>query len=185
MIGNFFKYIHLVNKHRFMVFLLCTKSGFPLLGLTHDLSMYSLTELKEGVKYYKSKKTFPFNNALKTCGYSNAWLHHRGRNKHHSEYWFDYASPLKAPVIPFKYAVELLCDKISYAKMLDEKKYSDMSPYYKWNKNRDNEMLNRHIQGFITEVLELLGAHGEKVVLRKKYLEKIYIKHINKKKGED
>lgn len=23
-------------------------------------------------------------------GYSSAWLHHKGRNKHHYEYWIDY-----------------------------------------------------------------------------------------------
>lgn len=59
-----------------------------------------------------------------------------------------------------------------------------MSAYYYWNKTRDNAMINRKIQGFITETLELLGVHGEKVVINKKYLKKIYDKHVYKGKGD-
>ena len=61
------------------------------------------------------------------------------------------------------------------------KKYTNMSPYYYWNKTRDEAMINRKIQGFLTEVFELLGAHGEKVVLKKEYLKRIYDKHIKTK----
>ena len=25
-------------------------------------------------------------------GYSSAWLHHKGRNRHHYEYWIDYST---------------------------------------------------------------------------------------------
>lgn len=185
MIRKFFGHLHTINKHRFYVFILCCKAGFPFRGLVHDLSKYSFVEFFEGVKYYTDGKKSPILSAKRTDGYSKAWLHHKGRNKHHSEYWFDYAAPLKAPVIPFKYCVEMICDRIAACKIYEGKKYTTMSPYYYWNKTRDNEILNRHIQYFITEVLELFGAYGEKVVLNKKYLYKIYIKSINRKKGDD
>ncbi len=181
---NFFKYLHYINTHRFIVFLLCCKAGIPFQGIKHDLSCYSPTEFFEGLKYYKNNKISPYKNSQKENGYSLAWLHHKGRNKHHSDYWFDYNAPLKAPIIPFNYCVEMVCDRIAIAKMNYGKKYSNMSPYYAWNKTRDNEMLNRHIQGFMTETFELLGAYGEKKVINKKYLKKIYNKNIQKKKGE-
>lgn len=181
---RFFKHLHNVNKHRFIVFLLCSKAGYPILGLLHDLSKYSPTEFWESVKYFTDGKASPIMNVKKINGYSQAWLHHKGRNKHHSEYWFDYAAPLKAPIIPFKYCVEMLCDRIAAAKVYQGKKYTNMSPYYYWNKTRDNEMINRKIQSFLTESFELLGIYGEHIVINKKYLKNIYDKNINKKKGE-
>ena len=87
-------------------------------------------------------------------------------------------------VIPFKYAVEMICDRVAAAKVYRGKKYTNMSPYYYWNKHRDNELMDEGMQGFLTEVFELLGAYGEKKVINKEYLLKIYNKHI-KKKGKD
>ena len=180
---RFFKHLHKVNKHRFKVFILCCKAGYPIRGLLHDLSKYNPIEFFEGVKYYTDGKKSPIMNAKKANGYSKAWLHHKGRNKHHSEYWYDYTAPNSTPLIPFKYCVEMVCDRIAAAKVYQGKKYTTMSPYYYWNKTRDNELMNKSIQAFLTEVFELLGVHGEKVVIKKKYLKKIYDKSINKKES--
>ena len=178
---NFFGHLHTVNLHRFKVFILCCKAGIPWQGFVHDLSKYSPVEFFEGVKYYAKGKYSPIINAKKDKGYSMAWLHHKGRNKHHHEYWFDYAAPLKAPVIPYKYAVEMICDMIAASKTYQGKKYTNMSAYYYWNKTRDAAMVNRKIQGFITEVLEYLGANGEKQTINSKYLKSVYEKHTKKK----
>lgn len=182
---NFFGHLHTINKHRLKVFILCCKAGIPVQGLLHDLSKYSPTEFFEGVKYYAKGKYSPILNAKKNQGYSKAWLHHKGRNKHHHEYWFDYAAPLKAPVIPYKYAVEMICDMIAASKNYQGKKYTDMAAYYYWNKVRDNCMVNRKIQGFMTEVFETLGANGEKYTINPKYLRSVYDKYTKKKEKED
>ena len=116
MIINFFKHLHKINTHRFKVFVLCCKCGIPFRGLMHDLSKYSPIEFFEGVKYYTNGKHSPIIDCKKQNGYSKAWLHHKGRNKHHSEYWLDLAAPTKAPIIPFKYSVEMICDKIAASK---------------------------------------------------------------------
>ncbi len=184
MLIKFFRHLHTINKHRFIVFKLCCRVGIPWQGLLHDLSKYSPTEFFESIKYYTDGSESPILNCKKNNGYSKAWLHHKGRNKHHSEYWVDLAAPNKTPVIPFKYALEMVCDRIAASKTYKKKKYSDMSPYYYWNKNRDKEMMNKKIQGFLTEVFELLGAYGEKKVINKKYLLNIYNKHV-KGKGLD
>jgi len=184
MIIRFFKHLHTINKHRFIVFKLCCKAHIPIQGLLHDLSKYSFTEFFEGVKYYTNGKESPIINCKKKNGYSAAWLHHKGRNKHHSEYWLDMALKKSTIVIPFKYAVEMICDRVAAAKVYRGKKYTNMSPYYYWNKHRDNELMDEGMQGFLTEVFELLGAYGEKKVINKEYLLKIYNKHI-KKKGKD
>src|SRR5574344_479028 len=128
---KFFGHLHTINKHRFIVLILCSKAGYFWLGLKHDLSKYSPTEFLEGVKYYTDGKSSPIMNAKKDIGYSNAWLHHKGRNKHHHEYWFDYAAPLKAPVIPYKYTVEMICDMIAASKTYQGEKYTINKEYLK------------------------------------------------------
>ena len=182
---KFLGHLHTINKHRFIVFILCLKCGIPIRGLLHDLSKYSPVEFFEGVKYYQKGKQSPVIAAKIKNGYSKAWLHHKGRNKHHSEYWFDHNAPFKAPIIPYKYAVEMICDKIAAGKVYKGKKYTNLEPYYYWTKHRDEEMVNKKIQGFITEVFEVLGSSGEKKVLNKKYLKQVYNKHINKKRMDD
>lgn len=109
---NFFGHLNTVNKHRFLVFKLSIKAGIPLRGFLHDLSKYSPQEFFEGVKYFNDNVS-PIKICKKEKGYSKAWLHHKGRNKHHFEYWYDFNTPDKTPIIPYKYTVELICDNIA------------------------------------------------------------------------
>ena len=174
------KHFITITSHRIKVMNMCFKCGLIWRGITHDLSKYSPKEFIEGAKYYVGTYS-PNAECRRLTGKSEAWLHHKGRNKHHHEYWYDYEAPLKTPIIPFKYCVEMICDMIAASKVYQGKKYTTMSAYYYWNKTRDNAMVNKKIQGFITEVLELLGAYGENVVIKKDYLKRIYDKHINDK----
>ena len=107
-IKNFFKHLNLVNKHRFLVFKLALKAGIPYRGLVHDLSKYSPVEFIESVKYYNGELS-PIKVSKEENGYSKAWLHHKRRNKHHFEYWYDFNAPNKTPIIPYKYNVEMIC----------------------------------------------------------------------------
>ena len=67
----------------------------------------------------------------------------------------------------------MICDRIAACKTYQKKNYKDISPYYYWNEHRDNEIMNRKNQKFLTEVFEALSIHGEKKVLNKKYLKEI------------
>ena len=98
------KHLGLVNRHRWMVFKLCAKAGIPYRGLVHDLSKYSITEFWESVKYYNGSRS-PIEFVKKDKGYSKAWLHHKGRNKHHAEYWYDNNAPEPMPIIPYKFSI--------------------------------------------------------------------------------
>ena len=123
-IEKFFKHLHTVNKHRFYVFKLSIKAGIPIRGLLHDLSKYSPTEFFEGVKYYNGKRS-PITICRQENGYSEAWLHHKGRNKHHFEYWIDLQAENKTPVIPYKYAAEMICDTLKVVGLTTEKLNSE------------------------------------------------------------
>ena len=107
MIKNIIGHTKTVAKHKWIVFKLACRAGIPWRGFVHDLSKFSPTEFGESVKYYVGVHS-PITEAKKDKGYSEAWLHHKGRNKHHLEYWIDSDANPVVPVIPYKYIVALV-----------------------------------------------------------------------------
>ena len=108
---NIWKHFCTITNHKILVMKACFKVGLIRQGLLHDLSKYTPTEFLVGCKYYQG--TISPNNAERLDkGYSSAWLHHKGRNKHHIEYWTDFDLP-ENPPMPYKSAVECVCDKLA------------------------------------------------------------------------
>ena len=125
-------HLRTVHKHRKMVRKLCFKCGLYWQGLTHDLSKYSHTEFWNGVKYFTGTAS-PHIGERKVKGYSDAWLHHHNRNKHHAEYWVDIKDGKSAPCeMPLKYLAEMICDRVAASKIYLGDKYTDSAPlvYY-------------------------------------------------------
>ena len=112
MIKNSFKHFKKICKHKYYVGKYCFHYGLYKQGLMHDLSKFSPTEFFESVKYYQGDRS-PIDACKEQNGYSEAWLHHKGRNKHHYEYWFDNLDNGGKPLLmPFNYMVEMFCDYI-------------------------------------------------------------------------
>jgi hypothetical protein len=88
-IKNLKGHIRTINRHRLEVMKNCFKSGIFWQGLTHDLSKFSPEEFFVGVSHYQGTRS-PNEGEREDYGYSKAWMHHKGRNKHHFEYWTDY-----------------------------------------------------------------------------------------------
>lgn len=108
--SNSWNHFKVVCTHKHYVGMFCRKAGIPWQGFVHDLSKFSPIEFRESVKYFSGDRS-PIDNCKDIKGYSMAWFHHRGRNKHHWEYWVDNFEKGMEPVdIPYKYAVEMLCD---------------------------------------------------------------------------
>ena len=77
-----------ITKHKILVAKGCFKVGLYCQGIMHDMSKYSPTEFIPGAKYYQGNQS-PNNIERRKYGISRAWLHHKGRNRHHFEYWID------------------------------------------------------------------------------------------------
>ena len=180
MIKNIIKHIKLVLKHKWYVFIYCTKLGMPFRGLKHDMSKFSPIEFWESVKYYNGKKS-PIVIAKIENGYSKAWLHHKGRNKHHPEYWVDINAPKKTPIIPYKYVAEMICDKLAASKVYNGKNWTKSSEIEYWNIEKNKIELNKHIEEMLTEVFEKVAEKGIEPVLTKKNIKVLYNKHCNNK----
>lgn len=84
------KHYKTIHHHKMLVMKHCFRCGLYWQGLTHDLSKLAPVEFWAGAKYWQGTCS-PNNAQRQTEGYSAAWLHHKGRNKHHLEYWIDYA----------------------------------------------------------------------------------------------
>ena len=150
-IKNIFLHFGLVCNHKWKVFKLCCKIGEPWRGLVHDFSKFSPTEFIESCKYYVGIHS-PITEAKKDKGYSEAWLHHKGRNKHHPEYWVDDIAPDKTPIIPYKYAAEMICDKLAAGIIYKGKEWTKDYELQYWLNERDKTLVNDQVEALITEV---------------------------------
>ena len=81
---KFLNHFNTITKHRHQVIKHCFKAGIGFQGLFHDLSKYTFTEFRIGAKYYMGYKS-PNDVERMEKGFSSAWMHHQGRNKHHFE----------------------------------------------------------------------------------------------------
>ena len=110
------QHLQTINHHKYLVMKECFEVGLYKQGLLHDMSKYSPTEFLVGCRYYQGNRS-PNNAEREATGYSWAWLHHKGRNKHHYEYWIDYSViPGEGMVglkMPLRYVVEMFMDRIA------------------------------------------------------------------------
>ena len=154
-----------ITRHRHLVIRHCWKAGIFWQGLRHDLSKYSPTEFLPGARYYQGNRS-PNEKEREVLGYSVAWMHHKGRNKHHFEYWNDY-NPKEKRVMPIKmparYLTEMFCDRLAASKVYAGDQYQqDHSLCYFQNSNaRKRGMLHPETEAKLMELLEILAQQGE------------------------
>ena len=175
---NIVGHFMVITRHKWVVFKLCCKVGQPWRGLVHDLSKYSPTEFWEGVKYFNGKHS-PITDAKKDKGYSQAWLHHKGRNKHHTDYWVDLSAPDKTPIIPYQYVVEMLCDKLAAGMVYKGKDWTKEYELDYWLNERDKTLVNDQVEALITEFLTQVSKDGIDKVLTKKNVKALYKKYCS------
>ena len=145
---------------------LCFKTGLVKQGLLHDLSKYSPAEFSSGIKYYQGTRS-PNAAEKQEKGYSSAWLHHKGRNKHHYEYWTDispnpdkYLNPVK---MPLKYALEMVCDRIGACRTYRGKEYRQSDPweYYNRREYKTVPIIHPDTRKLLETVLMICRDEGE------------------------
>lgn len=162
---NIPKHFHTITAHKLMVMRHCFQCGLIRQGLLHDLSKYSPTEFWIGVKYYQGTCS-PNNAERKDKGYSSAWLHHKGRNKHHIEYWIDYSLKdgelLTGCEMPLNYVYEMFCDRVAASKIYNGKNYKITDPLDYYYRSRDHYLMHPNTQKILEQLLQMLVDKGEK-----------------------
>lgn len=171
------KHFCTITNHKVLVMKGCFRLGLYKQGLLHDLSKYGPTEFLPGCKYYAGYAS-PIRFEKIEKGYSLAWLHHKGRNKHHFEYWIDYGSGnsdegdkgLLGIKMPLKYVVEMFVDRVCATKNYQKEKYTDEGALIYYNNSKDRCLLHEDTRALLEYMLEMLAKKGEKETFS-------YIKH--------
>ena len=173
------KHFLTITRHRNKVIANCFRAGIPWRGLMHDLSKYSPSEFFVGAKHYQGTRS-PNEGEREAYGYSKAWMHHKGRNRHHFEYWNDYdfiTKKLKPVRMPKVFVIEMFCDRVAASKIYNGKNYTDSSPLEYFMKAKGVRFIHQETSDEIEFLLRMLEEKGEKETFR-------YIRKI-RRKGEN
>ena len=165
---NAWKHFCTITKHRLLVCRHCFRVGLYRQGLTHDLSKYSWTEFHSGVKYYQGTRS-PNTAEREEKGWSEAWMHHKGRNRHHWEYWTDLDMQTKAYAavpMPPKYLAEMVMDRIAACKTYQGAAYTNASPLAYLERAKESRFVHPNTMAQLTYLLTMLKERGEKETFR-------------------
>ncbi len=173
------KHFKTITCHKIQVMKGCFRVGLYKQGLLHDLSKYGPSEFWVGVKFYQGDRS-PNNAEREAIGYSSAWLHHKGRNKHHYEYWIDYSTKeiagTMAPVpMPDKYIVEMFMDRIAACKIYNGAAYTQKNPLAYYQKGTEKAPIHPKTKELLEKLLYMLAQEGEDATfayIRKEILNK-------------
>ena len=157
-----------ITRHRLLVMDGCFRVGLYRQGLTHDLSKYSPTEFRIGARYYQGDRS---PNAAERAekGYSEAWMHHKGRNRHHYEYWTDMSRETGRyePIpMPRKYLVEMVMDRRAACRVYEGASYTSASPLNYLLKSREKAWMHPQTLRELTYILTMLRDEGEDATFR-------------------
>ena len=167
-----------ITHHKMLVMKTCFKVGLYKQGLLHDLSKYTPIEFIPGVIYYQGDRS-PINREkeLKTC--SRGWLHHKGRNLHHFEYWIDYAVNPKDGFIgakmPKRFVAEMVIDRISASRNYQKENYTCRSAWEYYARAKDVYVMNDETRFLLEYLLKMTAAKGEAYTFS--YMRKKLLRH--------
>lgn len=162
------QHLKTITHHRHLVMAGCFRVGLVWQGLTHDLSKYSPTEFLVGAKYYQGTRS-PNAAEREIKGYSEAWIHHKGRNRHHYEYWTDMSRETRqyeAVPMPRKYLVEMVMDRRAACMVYQGKNYTDGSALAYFDGSREKHLMHPQTQKELGYLLTMLQDKGEKETFR-------------------
>ena len=165
--------VHLktITVHRHLVCRYCFRLGLYRQGLLHDLSKYSPSEFLAGARYYQGDRSPNDAERIET-GVSQAWLHHKGRNRHHFEYWVDYVRmpdgriDFKGHKMPIRYVAEMFCDRIAACRVYMGEKYTDASPWEYFQRGKNDIPIHPETAAELEKMLLTLKDEGEEAAFR-------------------
>ena len=166
-VNNAWHHFVTITHHKLVVMQGCFHIGLYKQGLLHDLSKYTWTEFSTGMRYYQGNRS-PNAAEKEEKGYSSAWLHHKGRNKHHFEYWTDVATKAEnwkivGVKMPVNYLAEMVMDRIAACKIYQGKNYNNSQPYEYFARSRDHIVMHPETKAMLETILRMLQEKGEKV----------------------
>ena len=161
-------HLHTINRHKIKVTYLCFRCHLYKQGILHDLSKYSYVELKTGFHYYQGFRS-PIDAEKEEKGYSLGWLHHKGRNKHHPEYWIDMNKDTRIyePIImPDRYIAESFCDRLAASKTYNKEKFQPIMIKEYFERERNTLPMHSVTREKLSMLIDMYIEKGEKATFK-------------------
>lgn len=161
--GHPIKHFLTITNHRHKVIANCARAGILWQGLRHDLSKYGPTEFIPGAKFFQGDRS-PNEKEREIYGSSRAWMHHKGRNRHHYEYWNDYnpkTKQIENVEMPTRFLIEMFCDRVAASKIYNGKNYTDAHPYGYFLRVKGKHRMHENTEAMLNKLLEMLRDEGE------------------------
>ena len=182
---NIIAHFKTIYKHRKYVRYYARLAGIPIRGWLHDLSKYSPVEFFESARYYTGTIS-PIDKAKKDKGFSLAWLHHRGCNRHHWAYWVDnFSEGMTVYMMPKNDFVEMVCDFLGAGKAYSKNNFSFVAEQEWWERERERSckamnIKNKHMLDIIFNDLAYSEKHADdkRVVSPEQLIKNKYIQQI-------
>ena len=163
--------------HKYRVAEGCFRIGLYKQGLLHDLSKFSPTEFITSVKYYDGHRS-PNSVERELYGCSRAWLHHKGRNKHHFEYWIDFTAAVPEVAIgckmPLRYVAEMVCDRRAACMAYNGSAYTKADAWAYYSRTRSRVIMHKDTRAVLEKALWIMKEEGEEACFA--YLRKLLAK---------
>lgn len=162
------KHFKTITHHRWVVRGGCFRVGLYWQGLTHDLSKYSWTEFRQGAHYYQGTRS-PNTAEREEKGYSEAWMHHKGRNRHHYEYWTDINPQTRryaSVPMPRRYLVEMVMDRRAACMTYEGKNYHPGSELEYLQRSMERLSMHPDTLRSLEYLLTMLRDRGEEETFR-------------------
>ncbi len=157
-----------ITHHKWLVMLGCFRVGLYRQGITHDLSKYMPSEFCVGAKYYQGTRS-PNAAEREAVGYSTSWMHHKGRNRHHYEYWTDLSRETmryESVPMPRRYLVEMVMDRRAACMTYQGEKYTDASAWEYYARSKERNFMHPQLQRELEYLLQMLRDRGEEETFR-------------------
>jgi hypothetical protein len=158
------QHLKTITHHRKLVRQGCFKVGLYWQGLTHDLSKFSPTEFMVGARHFQGVRS-PNAAERELKGYSESWMHHKGRNRHHFEYWTDMNPATRryeSVPMPRKYLAEKVMDRIAACKTYRKGDYTDGAALDYLQRSRERALMHPDTMRQLEFLLTMLRDEGEK-----------------------
>lgn len=177
---KYFKHFILITKHRHQVIKNAFHMGIFFHSLKHDLSKYQPKEFILSAKNYQGDSSPVFMTRRLNDGYSEVAIHHTRKNRHHFEYWIDFfhGYALLKPM-PYKYAVEYVCDVLAASKTYNKKDFSGQVVYEYFTKREKYYFMHDATKEFVKECF-LRFSQDKFKHLKRKDTKKLYLEICKK-----
>ena len=177
---NGWKHFLTITQHKWIVMCGCFQLGLYKQGILHDLSKYTPEEFRTGILYYQGNRS-PNAAEKEEVGYSRAWLHHKGRNKHHYEYWIDLGDDrekgMQGMKMPIPYVVEMFVDRLAASKVYAKGNYTDSDALNYYKRTWKYMVIHPDSRKLLERLLIMNSKYGEektfdyirRIILKGKY----------------